>query len=288
VVSSNRERTSRGKITKGLATRRSISDKRASGLQGVVVRKEQITISRTRLDMALLVKYFFGPIILIPAILSAKGLFEYPARIAVIIPLMLLGIFCMTSAEVRAGENALKYRRFLSWKQISFEQIVTCENSWNPWFGYLKLDRFVLPWGRLYFVKLRPAFSGDPKGLIEFINSKRAGIERRLPVDGSNTGENRAKSLGFFIFFLFVGFMISLMYFYLTPVMDQQSQLASFQGAAGLYLKCLHAAVNWPWGLGTVAIMILTIVTYRSRNLVWIPALAAGTILGNILARAFH
>jgi len=238
--------------------------------------------------MALLVKYLFALIVLTSAILSAKGLFEYPARIAVIVPLVLLGIFCMTSAEVRAGENALQYRRFLSWKEIPFEQIMTCENSWNPWFGYLSLDRFVLPWGRIYFVKLRPAFTGNPKGLIDFINSKRAGTERRLLVHGSHASENQAKSMGFFTSFVFVGFMISLMYAYLTPVIDQRSRNASIQGAAGIYLRFLHAAVDWPWGLITVAIMILMIITYRSKNLAWVPALAAGTILGNMLARAFQ
>jgi hypothetical protein len=75
-------------------------------------------IYRTRPDMAFLVKYFLGSMALIPAILSAKGLFAYPARVVFIVPVALAGIFCLTSAEIWAEQHSLKYRRFTSWKHV--------------------------------------------------------------------------------------------------------------------------------------------------------------------------
>jgi hypothetical protein len=246
-------------------------------------------ISRTLPGMAFLVKYLFASIAVVPAILSARGIFAYPARLVFVVPLGLWGVFCLTAAEVRADEHVLTYRRFLSWRQIPYEQIVECKNSWYPWFGYLKLTRSVPPWGKIYFVTLRPAFSGNPKELAVFINSRRAGIALRPPEGGSLASKNTGASPAFYILFGFVGVIVSLLYAYLTPEFDQQLRLESnTHGVAALYLKFLYDAVNWPWALGTIAVIIAAMLKFRSNNSVWILALAAGTILGNILARMFH
>jgi len=149
-------------------------------MQGVVLGNGQKIISRTQFGMAVLVKYWFASIALMSALGFSKGIFEYPGRIVVIGPLTYLGILCLTAAEVRAEENVLKYRRFISWKHISYKNIKKCENSWCPWLGYLSLDHFLFPLGKVYFVKLRPAFSGNPKGLIDFINARRAGGRHSL------------------------------------------------------------------------------------------------------------
>jgi len=238
--------------------------------------------------MAVLIKYFFGPVWLAPAILSAKGLFSYPARFLFIVPITLIGLLCLTSAELRADENLLSYRRFIFWKQISYQHIVKCEKSWVPWLGYLRLDGFVFPSGKIYFVNLRPAFTGDPKGLIEFIKSRSARIDAQPHEAEGLVGQDQGKGAGSIILLGIIGVMISLMYAYLFPDFGGRLNPVGLTGVAGAYVKFLNAAVNWPWAFATAAVIIGGIIRYRSTNSVWILALALGTILGNVLAGAFH
>jgi hypothetical protein len=77
--------------------------------------KSPAGISRTTTETALLVKYWFALLLLVMAILiGGKDLLAYPARIPFVAALIISGVFCLTAAEVRADENALKYRRFLA------------------------------------------------------------------------------------------------------------------------------------------------------------------------------
>jgi hypothetical protein len=70
------------------------------------------------------VKYWFAFLLFVGAIsMAGKDLFVYPARIPFVAVLAIAGIFCLTAAEVQTEENALKYRRFLVWKQVTYDEI---------------------------------------------------------------------------------------------------------------------------------------------------------------------
>jgi len=248
------------------------------------VKRSEGRTSKTAPETAFLVKYLAAFIALVPAALSSEGLFAYPARIVIIVPLALWGFFCLTATEVQACEQVLKYRRFLFWKQIPYEQIVECKNSWNPWFGYVELVRFVPPWGKIYFVTMRPAFTGNPKELVASINARREGIEPHVLKNGGPADETRKRRPSLYILLGFVGIIISLVFSYLFPEYDRPIPSKGFPIAVAMYLKFLNAAVSWPWALGTIAILTAAIMKFRSKDSIWILALGAGTILGHILA----
>jgi hypothetical protein len=124
--------------------------------------------------MAILFKYWLAFMTALAAALFARDLAAYPANLIPFGLLVFWALFLFTAAEVKAHEKTLEYRRFWAWKQISYDQIGQCAASWIPGLGYVRLGRFVPPWGKLYFVTARPAFGGSPRELMEFINERRA------------------------------------------------------------------------------------------------------------------
>jgi hypothetical protein len=55
-------------------------------------------------------------------------------------------------AEVRYEHNILSYRRFGGWRTIDRREVIASGVVWPPFIAYVRLNRFVPPWGRLYFV----------------------------------------------------------------------------------------------------------------------------------------
>jgi hypothetical protein len=107
------------------------------------------------------------------AVMGGTDLFVYPARIPLVLGLLLGGVFSLTAVEVRAGDDALRYRRFLTWRTIPYAEILDCKLCIWPVYGSLRVTRFVPPWGRIYFVAARSAFAGRPIELVLDINRRR-------------------------------------------------------------------------------------------------------------------
>jgi hypothetical protein len=63
---------------------------------------------------------------------------------------LVVGIFFLTIAHVEIEETGLKYRRFSRWHAVGYGEIEACGE--NSRLGYVKLRRYVFPWGKLYFV----------------------------------------------------------------------------------------------------------------------------------------
>src|SRR5579883_2047521 len=66
----------------------------------------------------------------------------------------IVSFFFFSAALVKPGEKAVRFRYFyfMPWRQIPYSDIVDCRVSWVPGLGVIKLRRFILPWGKLYFV----------------------------------------------------------------------------------------------------------------------------------------
>lgn len=249
--------------------------------------KSEPKISRTMPETAFLVKYLAASIALVPAILSSEGLFAHPARIVVVVPLALWGLFCLTAIEVRACEQVLKCRRFLFWRNIPYEEIVQCKDSWNPWFGYLKLTRFVPPWGKVYFVTLRSA-SGNPRDLVAYINSRRAGIKVSSPAEDFGVNDRMSKNVSFCLLMCFVGVVWAFMWAYLFPDSQRPLRLESFPGWLTAFITLYNRAFDWPWAIGTIAILVGGILGLRFRHRAWILAFGVGVLLGSIGLKALN
>jgi hypothetical protein len=77
------------------------------------------------------------------------------------VPLLILSFFHASLAEIEVQDGSFRYRRFLKWKAICCEEISSSGAVWKPFIGYVRVNHFLWPWGRLYFV-LDPNLESNP------------------------------------------------------------------------------------------------------------------------------
>lgn len=210
-----------------------------------------------------------------------------PARIVLVVPLVLWGIFCVTVAEVRADERVLRYRRFLKWTQIPYEHIRQCKNSWIPGLAYLRLARFIPPWGKVYFAVLRPLFTGSPKDLLAFIHARMAGKEFPLPPE-AQTPEDKRKGARRCALAFVVGILTSFMLNYLFPNYPPQMSWEGYPRLLAVVMHIWQRAVTWPWGMVTAAVLVGLFLRERFAKQSWILAWVIGAMLTQMAISAIH
>jgi hypothetical protein len=79
------------------------------------------------------------------------------------IPFIILVIFLASAAVVNCRNSKIRYRRFLKWKTLSSDEIVSVRTVWEPFLGSIRSTKFVAPWGRIYFI-LDDNFAANPFG----------------------------------------------------------------------------------------------------------------------------
>ncbi len=235
-------------------------------------------------EAVFLFKYWQALIVFAVAIGFA---FVPSASIVVVILPALWGIFCLSAAEVKACDRFLAYRRFLKWREVPYEEIRQCKNSWIPGLAYFRLRRFVPPWGKIYFVIERSAFYGKPKELTAFINSRREGRETTLRSQDQNVSGNERKPGRVCALMGLVGIVYSFLLNYLFPNFPPQVPLERFPRWIAIFLRLWHGAVSWPWAVATMALLIALIFRSGLKNRAWILAWAIGALLGSLATRAF-
>jgi hypothetical protein len=244
-------------------------------------------ISRTKPEMAFLFKYWLALILFVPAIATIKDVMAYPVDIVIVVGFALSGFFCLTAAEVQAHEEILKYRRFLFWKQIPYAQIHQCKDSRIPGLGFIRLAQFVPPWGKIYFVTMRPAFSGNPRELVSFINSRRAGIET-APTDDEGVPAHMYRNARFCLLMGFLGVTSSFMAAYLNPGFAQTVSWDRFPRWYAVFMNLWDRAFSWPWALVTIMVLIAILFWFRLKGRAWLTAWILGALLGSLVVRAIH
>ncbi len=230
--------------------------------------------------MTFLVKYFASAAFFAFAVIMMDGVLIHPARIIPAILSAVFGLFCLTAHEVWATENVLKYRRFLSWKQVPYEHVVKCAKWWFPWFGYCKLDRSIFPWQRLFFVVLRPAFSGKSTALIEHINSQST--QHGINSHGDEGSSYRAEVRCLLMFL--VGLVGTMVWLYASPRAEGM-ELEGYPKWMDFILSLYHSVISWPWSIGTIAALSFFIWRKRFRSGAWILATVIGSLLGLIFVK---
>jgi hypothetical protein len=85
------------------------------------------------------------------------------------VPFLIAALFCLSVVQVAPYGDHLKYRRFLRWKAISYSAVRECRESWV--YGYLRTNRYLPPWGGLYFTRKQVGFSWD-SSVVSSIRSK--------------------------------------------------------------------------------------------------------------------
>lgn len=252
------------------------------------MKNRQPMTHRTSPEMVILFKYWFALITALVASIFVKDLVSYPAKVIPLAMLILWAVFLFTACEVRAYDKTLGYRRFLSWKQVPYDGIQECKDSWCPGLSYLSLSRRVPPWGRIYFVTARSAFSGNPKDLVDYINSRRTGAEVSSVEheDRAFGPENRQAHLCLLMFL--VGVAWPFMMVYLGLDLRQPVPFEQFPRPVAIFMAVWIRAMTWPWALATIGLLTAWIIRSRFLNGSWVAALVVGALLGSMLLKAIH
>lgn len=94
---------------------------------------------------------FWGPLICIGATLGIFGEDFFSWRFLFASPFIIAALFGASIAILEVRNGVLRYRRFFKWTTIRDDEIVAAGVVWHPFIGHLCLNRFIFPWGRVYF-----------------------------------------------------------------------------------------------------------------------------------------
>lgn len=100
----------------------------------------------------LIIAKFGFPIIVAPVpllLIFSANITRWGALVMSVV--LLAAAFMASLAILEISSGALRYKRFFRWKGIEEGDIVRSGCLWPPFIGYIKLTRFVFPWGRIYF-----------------------------------------------------------------------------------------------------------------------------------------
>src|SRR5215475_14135173 len=97
------------------------------------------------------------------------------AQMIILVPLILAILFCASLAVLEIPDGTVRYRRLFRWTTVPYDEIVESGTSWAvAGIAYLRLKRFVFPWGKLYFVLDRneKVFGGGAYPLLRYIQKR--------------------------------------------------------------------------------------------------------------------
>jgi hypothetical protein len=228
-----------------------------------------------------------APLVLSAGIFTALGSEGLAARIRIEIPFSLLVAFHLSLAVVRIRDGSIWYRRWLKWVPIDPADVVSSGVTWPSFIGYVRLRRFLFPWGRLYFV-LDPNLQPNPfrRGDYAILNFVRHGQLPRSDAPKSNAGRQplawaKLGAAGL------AGVAMCLLQIYLNPPsgLDRGRPHSPFLDAQ----YKLSDALNRPevGAIFTVGFLVLSI-RARNRSEGWIFAFFAGLGLTSLLYAYFR
>jgi hypothetical protein len=108
-------------------------------------------ILRSTITNSFFVKVW-GPLL---CILGASVAFnrDFPFRsLFLTFPFLIVFFFGLSVAIVEIRDGIFCYRRLFKWRAIDRNEVVNARVEAPPVLGSVRLNRFLFPWGRLYFV----------------------------------------------------------------------------------------------------------------------------------------
>ncbi len=214
------------------------------------------------------------------------------------------GLLFYLCGLAQATPDCVWYRRFFHWERIEYEDIVACGNAiFPPGLGYLKLRRFVPPFGKLYFAPYAPSIGpweqlrqsrefmqyirvrmGKPPGSVpdqplastvrEYDDTQKARVKRCSSFGGLAGG---------LIFFsrVFVGWPGPGF-----PPPIESGQPWYWQANLYWWHFC-HRILDWPFNMIAIVMLLSGIVALRFNRAATSLAIALGALVGGLLARFF-
>jgi hypothetical protein len=101
---------------------------------------------------SVLVLKYYAPLLLFGlTFIFWNSHFRFGALV-ILIPLLIGLLFHASLAILQVLDGNIRYRRLFKWKKLRFDEITGC-GEFGVWgIGYIRLNQFVLPWGKLYFI----------------------------------------------------------------------------------------------------------------------------------------
>jgi hypothetical protein len=110
-------------------------------------------------------------------ILSSENRLSWRTGFA--LPFVALVAFHLSLAVITVQAGAVRYRRLFRWTHLDLAEVVSTGKMWPLLIGYIELNRFVPPWGKLYFVLDEPVrpklFGRQESAIVNFLNSEPTG-----------------------------------------------------------------------------------------------------------------
>lgn len=240
---------------------------------------------QSRFANVLNIKLLMPVIFLIPA-LSILAEDYGTWRLVFTFPLIVVSMFGVSIATVKVQGGVLRYRRFFTWTAIHDDEIKDAGTVWPPFIGYLRLNRSVLPWGRIYFAldaksDANPFHRGDYP-LISYIKNKST-----RPNNNIESNVFKRRYLRFYVLSFLAGLVPTLMLNYLLP-----HYLAASRPLPSPPLKMVvdlwRALVTWPWGVLTATLMSFVILRQPFSKLNSFVALIVGVLTAQVILTAIH
>ena len=246
-------------------------------------------ILRTKGSTLLLVKFWF-PLILLAGVFGVPGWNLNIGRLVFDLPLLIAALFGLSTAAIEVRADVIRYRRFVKWKTIRHQDIVAAGARWAPFFGYVQLNRFVFPWGRIYFaldenLNSNPFSRGD-FALLRYLRKESVGDES--VATRSSTASDRSLKLK-----LLIAGLAGVLFNILAHIFDSTNpmHLSVFERPfpdklppdAALPLKFFQLIGTFPGVLVPFALFLFLVIFRPRQKNAWVAAFMAGSALPNIL-----
>jgi hypothetical protein len=242
----------------------------------------QLTL-RSHKGMAINMKYYVPTILAAFAVAMLYGGFT-SRRLLVICPALVAALFFLSLANLEVADGVLRYRRFLRWVPIEASEVRGSGVAWPGVIGYIRLHRYVVPWGKLYFVLDERRPGGTNSTLLAYLSSKKHSEDHGPPL----SAEARLSILRLYLAGA-IGIFTSLMVSYLTPQNLLQGGFPKSTTGMPVLLKIVFQFAGW-FNTSAVqifgaAVMALLALSRRNRPEAWLYAFLSGFALAAIAIR---
>jgi hypothetical protein len=189
-------------------------------------------------------------------------------------------VFHMSLAVVRIRHEAIQYRRFLQWKSLAATEVVSSGVIWSPFIGFLRLQRSLPPWGRLFFIldpeSARRSARREERGIVGCLSRSRDTATRAI----TTAGEVRGVRYGKLLVAAVCGILASFMRVYLsqivTPGTAEPTKYAS--RLVDSATRTLAYIGDPQFAIPLLVAFVLLAILLRNRRSAWSFAFLAGVV----------
>lgn len=208
---------------------------------------------RSDIQSVIIIKYIGVGITLIAISLIATPI----GSLFLFLPFMSPFLFGITVAEIRVTKHSIQYRHyFLPWRTIKHTDIIKVGKIWV--YGYIKLSKPVMPWGRLYFIDAdKMPFRRWPilHYLESIVNHSNAEIVEGHFNEGTHNKHHSLLRLLAFI----IGIVSALLPALLAPNIyyNDDKYLMIHSILVRKIIMVIDYPMHWPWSLAIIVIVTL-------------------------------